>query len=676
VIRSRLLFLSAAAAACFATAAWAAEDHPAVAGPFTILRSYQSSDSTQPAARVMSGNKIGITLTNYGFIGTNFSTFAPSFEYPLGSSHMHMVRGGPWIGAYASDDSGAFIGVSTATEDGSAGSNSAGSGEFSPAGTSVGARSTLPNSRFFDPDAVSELDFISSYSDLPADQRKHHRPLGVVVNQYNFEWSFSDYAHFTIFHYVIHNNGPPLRDVWFGMYDELASGNMRLQSSLPPTGWFSKKLITWVDSLSMLTERYCQSRVYPAQCRFDLVPEIAAVKLLGVKPGNVRDPADKLITLAAWNYAPGDPSRATDTLKYEVMATGQRQSLSPLPDALAPGSGDPVSLLAVGPFPTIFSGDSASVDFAYIGGLTYEELSRRAIVAQRAYDLDYIVPVPPPSPRLKVVARKNALDYYWDNTPEDFVDPTSPIGKDFEGYRVYIGQSRDTLDLVAQIDEVVPPHDSTGFNSWPADCGQVTPPRSMPDTLRLCPPVTIDGVTYHYKYTVQNLRDGFKYFSSVTAYDIGTPDIESLESGISQNETVSVPAPAAGEIAGGGITVFPNPYVVEAAWDRGQQARDHYLWFANLPQRCTIHIYTLSGDLIYATDFDGRSYDGSNARGIYRPGSDLKAVLSGNMFGWDMITRQGQAAATGLYMWAVEDKSTGKRQTGKFLLVKSDRESF
>ena len=124
------------------------------------------------------------------------------------------------------------------------------------------------------------------------------------------------------------------------------------------------------------------------------------------------------------------------------------------------------------------------------------------------------------------------------------------------------------------------------------------------------------------------------------------------------------------------MTVFPNPYRVEASWDRLRQARDHYLWFANLPSQCTIKIYTLSGDLIFETNFDGATYDGSNARGIYRPGTDVKSILSGTSFGWDLITRHGQAAATGLYMWAVEDKRGGKRQTGKFLIMKSDRENF
>jgi len=485
----------------------------------------------------------------------------------------------------------------------------------------------------------------------------------VIVNQYNFEWSFSDYAHFVIFHYVIHNDGPPLREVWFGLYNELASGNMRLQSSYPPTGWFSKKYITWVDSLNMLTERYCQARPFPAQCRFDLVPEIVGVSLLGVKPGPLADTTARKLTFAAWTYSPGNPARDVDSLKYDIMTTGMKQNLNPLPDSLAPGTGDPVELIAIGPFHTINPGDSISVDFAYVGGLSYDDLSKRAIIAKRAYDLNYLVPTPPPSPRMQVVSRGNALDLYWDDSPESVIDPTSPIGKDFEGYRVHIGANRDTLDLIAQYDLATPPHDTTGFNTG---FGAITLPQ----------PAIFGGIPYQYKYTISNLRDGFKYFVAVTSYDLGTPDIESLESGIAQNEVMAVPSPAPGELAGQGVTVYPNPYRVEAAWDRQQQAIDHYLWFANLPPHCSIKIYTLSGDLVYETNFDGSSYDGSNARGVYQPGTDLKPTLSGSTFAWDMVTRQGQAVATGLYIWSVQDKSGGKRQTGKILIVKSDRESF
>ncbi|TMQ72724.1 MAG: hypothetical protein E6K80_01995 [Candidatus Eisenbacteria bacterium] len=242
------------------------------------------------------------------------------------------------------------------------------------------------------------------------------------------------------------------------------------------------------------------------------------------------------------------------------------------------------------------------------------------------------------------------------------VDPTSPIGKDFEGYRIYIGDDRDTLSLVSQYDLATPPHDTTGFNTGL-------------DVVRMATPLVEGGITYRYKFTIDHLRDGFKYFAAVTSYDTGDPNIESLESGFAQNEVMAVTGPAPGE-RGGGVTVFPNPYRVEASWDRGAQARDHYLWFSNLPQQCTLQIFTLAGDLVFTTDFDGATYDGSNARGIFTPGTGIRSVLSGTTYGWDLITRQGQAVASGLYLWAVRDKRTGARQTGKVLIVKSDRENF
>jgi hypothetical protein len=60
---------------------------------------------------------------------------------------------------------------------------------------------------------------------------------------------------------------------------------------------------------------------------------------------------------------------------------------------------------------------------------------------------------------------------------------------------------------------------------------------------------------------------------------------------------------------------------------------------------------------------------------VYDPASDLPPTLSGSSFGWDLVTRRGQAAASGLYLWSVEDGS-GKRQLGKILIVKSDREGL
>ena len=61
------------------------------------------------------------------------------------------------------------------------------------------------------------------------------------------------------------------------------------------------------------------------------------------------------------------------------------------------------------------------------------------------------------------------------------------------------------------------------------------------------------------------------------------------------------------------------------------------------------------------------------------PGVDIDTpppALAGASYAWNLITRQGQAAASGLYLYAVEDRDSGRMERGKFLIVKSDREGF
>ena len=639
---------------------------PAASSADTSVRSFVSLIS----GRDESGrdlNQMSMNITNYGFIGNNFTSRTPSMEYPVGSGHDHLVRGGLWVGALAADQNGAFIGVTTSAVDGSSGDAAASATEFSPEGDRIDVRSSLPNNRRFSTAAVSERDLRLNFDDfLPKraqNNREDHRPLGITVHQENYSWSFADYRHMVFFHWVIRNTGAPLRELWLGLYNELASGNKNNYANFPSSigSWFNKKEIGWVDSLSMFTERFCQAPPIPNSCAYSIAPEKVGVKLLGVRPGNLSDPLDKQITLQTWNWSPGSFDRDEDRERYALMSAGTKTDLNPIPPDLQPRDGDPVELIAVGPFHQVNAGDSLEVDFVYFGGTSDVELDKRAHTAQRAYDLHYVVPVPPPSPRFKVVARENAVDYYWDDSSELFEDPTSPIKVDFEGYRLYAGETRDDLRLLAQYDLKTAPHDTTGFNTGL-------------DAVRLPTPVVIDGVTYHYRYQLGNLRNGFKYFGAVTAYDLGTSEIESLESGRTQNEVMVVPAPRAGEHKGG-VVVFPNPYRVEAAWDHGNNVREHYLWFANLPSRCTIRIFTLAGDLVYEAGFDGATYNGSNARGIYNPANDLPGTFSGATFGWDLVTKRGQAAASGLYLWSVEDAG-GKKQVGKVLIVKSDREGL
>jgi hypothetical protein len=640
------------------------------------------NDSTAYRSKVMDGNQVGITVSNYGFIGNGFISRAPSLEYPLGAGYEHLVRGGLWVGALARDDQGDFVGVSTASVDGAEGHSGQAATEYSPGTREITLRSSLLTNDNYSPKAVSELDALSYYSDRPAKSNveytaQPHRPMGIIVRQSNFSWSFSRYQNMVFFHYVITNDGPPLRDVWVGIYTELASGAKKNYATWPPGGsWYKKKWIAIDDTLTsprangvadsippLEREHFCQSDPIPDGCNLSNTPYWVGVKLLGAKKSAADTVTRKRYSFTAWPYAPLSSLRNEDVERYALMSTGV--SMNTNADSLKP-AGDPVELLSIGPFSQIDPGDSIQVDFAFVGGAEITDIQENSRFAQRAYDRNYVIPTPPPPPNIRVVSRANALDVFWDDLSEQAVDPTSPVGKDFEGYRLYVGDSRIDLRRVGEWDLAGGVHDTTGFNTG------LGPIRA--DT-------TIDGHAYRYRYRIDHLRDGFKYFVAVTAYDLGTDEVESLESGISRNNKIEgIPGPAPGEvIAGDKVTVFPNPYRVEARWDQGALVRDHYLWFANLPEKASLKIFTLAGDLVFETDFDGASYAGDGARGVYDPSRELDirdVRLSGRSFAWNLITREGQAAATGLYLYSVENHATGKRQVGKFLIVKSDREGF
>ena len=602
--------------------------------------------------RVTSGNNLGLTVYNNGFVGTNLADRSPSMEYPLGTSQEHLVRAGIWVGGLPASEADTL--VSTATLDGVFGSFKPEEiSEFYPAATVIEERSILPNSRYYHPDAKSEQDFRLAFIDRHNHGGPEHVPLGLRVELETMLFSFEPFDAIVIANYRIINANPddPIYNVYVGLYSELASGWKDGHTEWTPRGWFKKKDIAYVDSLGlhMITEHHYN-------LDNDNCPSWGGIQLLGTRP----TPMDKLTVSFNWWTWTSDNINAPkdDGERYRLISNG---AIVPTSGVEAPNE-DPVEVLSVGPFEVIEPGDTVLVSFAFVGGQPSDREGRtaaqdivfNAVWAQTAFNLNFNIPVPPPSPTLRVIPDQSRLTLRWARDPEDFLDPKSRQ-KDFEGYRVYVSESRDEKDfrLVRQVDVPDSLLENTGL-----------------DDLR--DPVTIDGTSFEYRYDLTGLRDGFKYWVAVTSFDTGTPDIEPLESGRSQNRTFTIPGEGPSPI--GRVRVFPNPYRGDAAWD-GNLARDRYLWFVNLPPRCTIRIFTLAGDLVDTIEFDSKTYDATEIRGIFDP-TDVQnperdiPTLSGSMAAWDLVTRKDQGVASGLYIFSVEDHATGKTQLGKFLVLK------
>ncbi len=154
---------------------------------------------------------IGLTITNFGTYGHGFSLWPeqPSCEYPLGSGIEHIFDGGLWVGGYTSNDStgsnrqGPY--VTTGAVDASSVSARGGGFEFTNSqGSMMTERSSLSDSRYYDPKAISHQDFVCDFTDtnktlLNGEVIEGHNPArsncppGKLRLEFSFRRFFRDY---------------------------------------------------------------------------------------------------------------------------------------------------------------------------------------------------------------------------------------------------------------------------------------------------------------------------------------------------------------------------------------------------------------------------------------------------------------------------------------------------
>ncbi len=271
----------------------------------------------------------------------------------------------------------------------------------------------------------------------------------------------------------------------------------------------------------------------------------------------------------------------------------------------------------------------------------------------------YILPSPPPSPNLLVVPADRKVTLYWDNFPEEFEDPITKE-KDFEGYRLYSApkatNTGEDMSLLAQFDikDSLAYGYDTGFEVIKCD-------------------TVINGKQYNYSFVNDNLHNGWtgKYFFAVTAYDHGNPEnnLPSLESSVFENITYAIVGRAPAQNANEKVYVYPNPYKGSARWD-GTGSRDRLIWFANLPAAATIRIFTMAGDLVDVINHNASTYNGQDAAVISAQQTNRNTVFPGGEHAWDLISKNDQAIASGMYLYSVTNEKTGTVFKGKFLVIK------
>ena len=317
---------------------------------------------------------------------------------------------------------------------------------------------------------------------------------------------------------------------------------------------------------------------------------------------------------------------------------------------------------------------------------------------------DYQGPVPPPRPPFTIETADNDIDVLWDpDTCMNFYDEVTFM-HDFEGFRIYIGEAN--MDYyytpIVEFDKV----DFLDYSSWGSETNyrvECIEARTDEDGLHnevldwsLClDSISVDGTTWsifhrepygtnsglpsdsvliggvwNYRYTITKLRAGDDIYIAMTAYDYGQPsrDLLSLESSKMTNYLWIVPRGSAEE--SDEVYVFPNPYRVnddyagragldwETPVGRVWTEYSRKIRFANLSPDCIIRIYTLDGDLVKEVD---------HLDPVVGTTTGEKMVGAED---WDLINRNDQAIASGIYMFSVENNETGDYQLGKFVIIK------
>ncbi|MFH2032925.1 MAG: hypothetical protein ABIJ40_20210 [Bacteroidota bacterium] len=658
-------------------------------------------------SKYTSAGNIGMTITNFGTLGHGFSLWPeqPSCEYPIGSGIEHLFDGGLWIGGFLSDNAqgsnkrGPF--VTTASVDASSVSNRGGGFEFTNRPESkIIERSSLIDSKFFSPLAVSHQDFVCDFVDTNRTLENNelivdHSPLGVAVRLESYAWDFSFANFFVILNYWVKNvSNKHIDSIYVGLWNDTVVRNTNITSPRTGSSFFNKGGNGYNDSLKIAYE-------FDATGDVGFTDSYIGVQLLGTsapyKDENFVCWQFRNTTSTSF-FAPQD-----DNQRYKKMHGyfGENQKYgTEISASVLKQPSNRSMLFTAGDFPSLAPGDSMNVTFAFVAAkktgsdlpsldTDYQksELFLNAGWAIRAYNgedrnangiLDegedsdgngkitrYILPSPPVTPKTKVIPENNKVTIYWDKRSENSIDPISGK-KDFEGYRLYrtnagydLTQSQNILSSMIKLAEFDSAGNTIGYNSG-FSAVEMSEPMIFPG----------DITEYWYKFEIDNLLNGWQYTYSVTSFDEGDSDngLESLESGVLASAQRVLPGTPPTSDNSVEVGVYPNPYYGNAFWD-GNSERLRKIYFYNLPAECEITIYTLSGDIVKRLHHNQLS-NGSNTRWFETFAKDGTQKMSGGEHAWDLVTEDDQAIATGLYLFSVKDNGNGNMKTGKFLVIK------
>ncbi len=454
---------------------------------------------------------------------------------------------------------------------------------------------------------ISDQDFVCRYSDDNLLNIESHTPLHVEIIQATHAWSSPPVDEFIIYEYKIIPKSP-IKDAYIAFWMHSAVGVIY-------TANFIDEIVRYVrDQHLAIAEDVPGGE------------DGTAVSPVGFRVLNPVDPSLRW-SMTYWEHETLPVLNATE---YKTMSSGII-----FEDRLDQPARAHI-ILGFGPF-QLKVGDTLKVEMAELLGFGLKGLMKNSDYVNFLKTKGFRVPAPPPKPTVTVTIKSHGITLDWAKTKqlvETYVDPNrgDTIKYPFEGYRVYKStkSTNGPWTLLAEYDTINDIGSNTGLK---------------------------------YDYEDRGLLNNIEYYYAVTSYsrEDKVLNFPSQETSISNTAKVITPGTTPPETIGQ-VSVVPNPYRGDIAyntydppWEKPKGSRSRWLeqdrriQFVNIPAQCQIKIYTLAGDFVFSIDHDDANKGFED---------------------WNLTSNVGQAVASGIYLFTVEDKANGKVQIGKFVIIK------
>jgi hypothetical protein len=454
-------------------------------------------------------------------------------------------------------------------------------------------------------------------------------------------WSFRPYTNVIFFEYIIRNNGSQaLSDVYVGFPNMLRPS---YQDFIVHNGWGDD--FNRADELVRFDATRRMIYTWDDTPSFDLPTDV----------GNYWAQVNELRTTGYAGYAVlyHDPVSDNSTqpaaslyaqlLNNERFLTGASSSATALyqllngeDTSLQAGDQDrlsPFMLLSVGPYNLAPGAEVKIIIGEAVNGLPESQavlglaaqprltagldslrktMDRAKALVDNNFRVGY---VPPKAPDIQILPApaSQSISIFWDPVEDTWVNPLDPSIA-FREYRVY--------------------RSSRSFNGPFQQLAIIRPSRAIDITSYY------DAQNNRWLYNDRNISLGAQYY-----YAVSSVDARGVESWLTNRNETGVQAIREPSLNTLDVKVFPNPFRLSSGFpNRGQE--NDIIW-TNLPAKCTIRLYTTSGELVTEIRHDN-------------PNSG-EAV-------WSQLSDARQRPAPGIYFWTVDSEVGNAR--GSLLIVK------